>query len=752
MNLFQLQERIKDFSKDQLVKEMQQPSGAVPPFLVLSELQRRTRMEKAFQAEQAQGQQSTVAQDAIAAAGVPQGGIADMARAMAPQTDMAGNTGAMPVQNMQEGGEVEFRMPATPPGGSVVGLGALVNQAMQGKLDPNAMNGAGWVNAMAAQHLAGLLPANTSPTNQNITAPPMDQSGVDTQFMYSRMVPRLAEGGVVRMQPGGLAGVSRDVSAYSPTMGGARGPQRPRLVVRNGIQYAEMPDGSLIPIGELGFSPEQQAGIDSADLSAPTGFTAPSTGSLPTQADLDQRFADRDLGITGTARQLGSPSLSDIPQLPDSDAAQNALGRLRPTQFVPARDLELPLVQSLLGENSLDIRVPPSAESLGFVPEGEGQYTEALRSDIERQRRRLTPADYQSRGETDPLDPRSPSYVPPVPDDFDYQNARYNEAEAARMMELNAIPFAGGEYVPPPTSAAPSALSDEELAAIAGVSPGVLAPVQGPNLPSPSVDPSELGGLPDFMKEQGGTVPMPQPGQGIMPSDIGRAIGEGLGFGPAMDAARETRSLEETLAAERKAAREAEAARMMEINEIPATARKVTDEGKIISSPQPKKDTDSGGTGGGARAAGTADADKWLALAQFGLGLMASQAPTLGGAIGEAGTMALSQLRESQKEAYERDLAERTLAARSARGSQFPAAGANLFSEEVAALMEQLADPMVKRDPKLRDNLQSQLDTLLAKQRLLQAAYLSQYGLSGALGASAPAGDLSTVPANVSDK
>jgi hypothetical protein len=149
MNMFQLQERIKDFSKDQLVKEMQQPSGAVPPFLVLSELQRRTRMEKAFQAEQAQGQQSTVAQDAIAAAGVPQGGIADMARAMAPQTDMAGNTGAMPVQNMYGGG-------------------------------------------------------------------------------------------VIRMQPGGLAGVSRDVDAYSPTMGGARDRRssRPRLVERNGIQYA----------------------------------------------------------------------------------------------------------------------------------------------------------------------------------------------------------------------------------------------------------------------------------------------------------------------------------------------------------------------------------------------------------------------------------------------------------------------------------------------------------------------------------
>jgi hypothetical protein len=45
---------------------------------------------------------------------------------------------------------------------------------------------------------------------------------------------------------------------------------------------------------------------------------------------------------------------------------------------------------------------------------------------------------------------------------------------------------------------------------------------------------------------------------------------------------------------------------------------------------------------------------------------MSSQQPTLGGAIGEAGTAALGQLSAARKEAYERDLAERTLAARTA--------------------------------------------------------------------------------------
>ena len=103
MNLFELQERLKDFSQDQLVREMQAPSGTAPQYLVLSELQRRQRMMAEEQANM-QTPQTTVAEDAIAAAGVPQGGLADMARAMAPQTDMTQNTAAQPVERMQQGG------------------------------------------------------------------------------------------------------------------------------------------------------------------------------------------------------------------------------------------------------------------------------------------------------------------------------------------------------------------------------------------------------------------------------------------------------------------------------------------------------------------------------------------------------------------------------------------------------------------------------------------------------------------------
>ena len=92
MNIIEVQENLKDFSKQQLVDEMQNPRGVAPQFLVLGELNRRKRMEDSYQ-QQMTDSQKTVAEDAINAAGVPQGGIADMARMMAPKSSVAQNSG-----------------------------------------------------------------------------------------------------------------------------------------------------------------------------------------------------------------------------------------------------------------------------------------------------------------------------------------------------------------------------------------------------------------------------------------------------------------------------------------------------------------------------------------------------------------------------------------------------------------------------------------------------------------------------------
>ena len=100
MNILDIQEALKDFSEQQLIKEMQSPSGNTPQFLVLSELNRRKRMKADFQARQAQ-QAPTVAEALVASAGVPTQEMTQMSAQMAPSTDMAQNSGVMA---MKKGG------------------------------------------------------------------------------------------------------------------------------------------------------------------------------------------------------------------------------------------------------------------------------------------------------------------------------------------------------------------------------------------------------------------------------------------------------------------------------------------------------------------------------------------------------------------------------------------------------------------------------------------------------------------------
>lgn len=123
MNIIQLQDNLKNLSDQQLTQAMQMPSQDTPPFLVVSELNRRKQMRDSFQAQQASQNQTTVAQDVVAAAGVPQQAASDMAQSLAPQTDMANNTGIMSIpqggepQQMAGGGVVKMdRGGSTPVG------------------------------------------------------------------------------------------------------------------------------------------------------------------------------------------------------------------------------------------------------------------------------------------------------------------------------------------------------------------------------------------------------------------------------------------------------------------------------------------------------------------------------------------------------------------------------------------------------------------------------------------------------------
>ena len=116
MNILEQTEALKDLPDQALIKEMQMPTGMAPPVFITAELKRRQRMRDDFKRREAQDM-PTVAEEVIMAAGMPQGGIADAARAMAPKSSIAQNTGMnemMPAaatrapQRMAEGGIVRM--------------------------------------------------------------------------------------------------------------------------------------------------------------------------------------------------------------------------------------------------------------------------------------------------------------------------------------------------------------------------------------------------------------------------------------------------------------------------------------------------------------------------------------------------------------------------------------------------------------------------------------------------------------------
>jgi hypothetical protein len=106
MNIIKIQDQLKGVPDNTLVGYVQNPTGQVPTYLALSELQRRKEMRASYQANKPEDK--TVAEDLVQEA-QPQPGIAalpegqPMQQAMAPQPEM-------PVQQMAQGGLADLAM------------------------------------------------------------------------------------------------------------------------------------------------------------------------------------------------------------------------------------------------------------------------------------------------------------------------------------------------------------------------------------------------------------------------------------------------------------------------------------------------------------------------------------------------------------------------------------------------------------------------------------------------------------------
>ena len=92
LDVLEVQDQLKNFSQEQLLREMKMPSGSVPQFLVLSELNRRRTMSQDL-AKRQSADQPTVKEEVVASSGMPMEKASMMAQQMAPKTSMTENTG-----------------------------------------------------------------------------------------------------------------------------------------------------------------------------------------------------------------------------------------------------------------------------------------------------------------------------------------------------------------------------------------------------------------------------------------------------------------------------------------------------------------------------------------------------------------------------------------------------------------------------------------------------------------------------------
>jgi len=103
MNIVKLQDDLKNVPDNALINYVQNPSGQVPTYLALSELQRRKKMREQASGAQAQGPQPSVAEQLVAES-APQAGIAGI-----PVTNI-GNEDAYAtggIVSFAEGGDVQ---------------------------------------------------------------------------------------------------------------------------------------------------------------------------------------------------------------------------------------------------------------------------------------------------------------------------------------------------------------------------------------------------------------------------------------------------------------------------------------------------------------------------------------------------------------------------------------------------------------------------------------------------------------------
>jgi hypothetical protein len=544
---------------------MQMPSGSAPQFLVLSEITRRKRMRDSMQQ---QPDNSTVAQEAVAAAGVPQGGIADMARALAPKTDMTQNTGAMPVQGMYGGGYVQKMQPG--------GLVAL-------QRNPAAL--------AFAQKEAQRLGMSLEQYVSRMSLPPQSRGAMDSSSL-DRFLQTQAE--------------RNRMLGFEPVGDGAEFPTQSDLDRR--------------------FQQQQQAEQFAFGASSP--LTSP--GPL-----------DANVGMPRQAgRVIGAPSVASVaPQMPSIGDVFDARVE-SPLSPLPASGPYSMVPSALMTAENERVRLERG------IPGGEG---------------------FDERAYNAPGPAALPSTGP-------YSRVQSALELAQEEYDRTASGIPGGEGFDERAYTAPAVPEPDPI-------------VRGPASVRQRVfeearrqgDPNILGGATNevFSALSGETVAEREARKIAEAEEAARREVE---IGPDFEQrGREqspTDALEAIAAQTAAAEASAEAAKRAAASDITTGGTRTSGGAGGVGSASGATSYEQELINAMQRAERRAEQDKWLALAQVGLGLMSSTQPTIGGALGEAGLAGLQSYQGARDE-YETErlgLSKELAGIASARASQRAAA------------------------------------------------------------------------------
>ena len=600
MNIIELQDNLKDFSDNVLMKEMQSPSGNMPQFLVLSELTRRRRMRDDYKRQEA-ANMPTVAEEVMTAAGAPQEGLTAIARNMAPNSSIAQNTSAdMAVQReptrapqmMADGGILEMNE-----GGGLSGLLQGIFGLGRGDEDmgrpvqpypensPNPRDRSTWMRMYGETHNLDGSPRSMSPNISEIDKP------TDYKSPF-------------------VSDVSADVGDFIPTVPGA----------------AQDPSADL-DIGNI-LAGSQKFGFDripNQDTTSGLPVAAPDFDATDEEDFLDAESERLDQ-LDVAAANMGDQPLPDVSQIdPETNldiSAALGIGSLG-TNLADAINNQptAPNVTSETGRIS-PVSATGGRSELDFLDENINTAKSS------RSNRRANTSDATSRSPTiADYGLGTVGFRQPEDPNFQYPQGRIddNYSNMIKMLEQEGI--------------GPSTSTD------------FGEPTEGqkfdPN--QRKLDMFDLMG--QAADERGGyqAAADAEANQAAIANLLRSTEDEMLSASGAMDASYPSKGMVEQI---------------IEDN---------TTGGGQQNNPNILDALDTGGTGTGGAVSNpynalegrisrmleerenSVEADKWLALAQTGLALMSSDSPTLAGAIGEAGLVGLSQLRESKGQ-YDKDI------------------------------------------------------------------------------------------------